>query len=289
VRANWWWIDRWRKSTAFTDMSLEEQGAYRNLCDEVVIRPNGVIPEASLARASGDAVAWPRIRDRVLAWMEAVPGGWTNKTALEVKGKSQELSRKQRDRAKSGWKKRKVGNAAASATADAAAMHGKDAAALPPSPSPSPSMDTKERKNDLVGLKPDDPLIEGAREVWQHWRLKTNHRQAVWTPKRSKLLVARLREEPGTVEEKVAGLMVAVDGALLDPWFNGEETGRTYLELDNIFRNRDRVEKLQQSAREPPRRRTGDPRASRVDARVDGLMQKAADASGRELPRGEDP
>jgi hypothetical protein len=37
-----WWIDRWRKSTAFTDMTLSNR-AYRNLLDECALR--GPIPD----------------------------------------------------------------------------------------------------------------------------------------------------------------------------------------------------------------------------------------------------
>lgn len=95
-RAVLWWVDRWRKSTAFMDMTLEEQGAYRNLIDEVYLRPSGVIPEHSIARCSGDPVAWPRIAARVLQWMTKVDGGWTNETGLELKEKVETLVDHQR-------------------------------------------------------------------------------------------------------------------------------------------------------------------------------------------------
>lgn len=88
MRAAWWWLDRWRKSTAFTDMTVEEQGAYRNLLDEIWIREDGVIPERSLGKASGDSVAWPRLAKKVLRWMKRVPGGWTNQTAMDVKAET---------------------------------------------------------------------------------------------------------------------------------------------------------------------------------------------------------
>jgi uncharacterized protein YdaU (DUF1376 family) len=96
ARGVWWWVDRWRRSTAWTDMTLEEQGAYRNLLDEVWVRADGVIPEASLARACGDPVAWPRLSPTVLRWMRQVPGGWTNDTALQVKGDTAALRAKRR-------------------------------------------------------------------------------------------------------------------------------------------------------------------------------------------------
>ena len=85
MRAAWWWIDRWQKSTAFKDMTLEEQGAYRNLLDELWLR-DGVLPddERILARVCGDATAWPRVRVAVMAHFEAVPGGWGHPTQLTV-------------------------------------------------------------------------------------------------------------------------------------------------------------------------------------------------------------
>lgn len=90
-RAVWWWVDRWRKSTAYSDMTLEEQGAYRNLLDEVWLRVDGVIPEDSLARISGDPMRWKKIGPKVLRWMQRVQGGWTHDTAREVMAKSKEL------------------------------------------------------------------------------------------------------------------------------------------------------------------------------------------------------
>jgi uncharacterized protein YdaU (DUF1376 family) len=88
-----WWIDRWRKSTAFTDMTLEEQGAYRNLLDEAQLR-GGPIPndERILAKACGDATAWPRVREVVLARFELTPEGWRNATADEVREKGIAIS-----------------------------------------------------------------------------------------------------------------------------------------------------------------------------------------------------
>lgn len=86
MRAAWWWIDRWRNSTAYTDMTAEEQGLYRNLLDEVWMRPDHVIPDDQrvLARISGDHEAWKRSGRKVLQWMKKVPNGWTHIVALEV-------------------------------------------------------------------------------------------------------------------------------------------------------------------------------------------------------------
>ncbi len=85
MRASWWWIDRWRKSTAYTDMELEEQGAYRNLLDELWLR-DGVLPnnEKALAKICGDATRWPKVRDAVMARFYLTDKGWRNETHDEV-------------------------------------------------------------------------------------------------------------------------------------------------------------------------------------------------------------
>jgi hypothetical protein len=99
MRGSMWWIDRWRQSDAYARMTAEEQGLYRNLCDEVVLRESGVIPDDQriLAKASGDHEAWARSGQSVLKSMTLVDGGWTNETAMEVKTESARRSKKQRD------------------------------------------------------------------------------------------------------------------------------------------------------------------------------------------------
>jgi len=85
VRALYWWIDRWRKSTAYTDMTLEEQGAYRNLLDEAALR-GGALPfdERAIAKASGDAIRWPKIRAVVMRRFTEQADGWHNDTLDQV-------------------------------------------------------------------------------------------------------------------------------------------------------------------------------------------------------------
>ena len=96
LNALWWWIDRWRKSTAYTDMTLEEQGAYRNLLDEANLR-GGAIPnnERILAKACGDALAWPRVRDNVLYHFELQADGWHNTTLDRVIAEATRRAEKQ--------------------------------------------------------------------------------------------------------------------------------------------------------------------------------------------------
>jgi len=84
-RALYWWIDRWRKSTAYMDMTLEEQGAYRNLLDEATLR-GGHIPdnEKVLAKASGDPARWRRVRKTVMRRFVRRSDGWHHETLDEV-------------------------------------------------------------------------------------------------------------------------------------------------------------------------------------------------------------
>jgi len=93
LHALWWWIDRWRKSTAYTDMTLEEQGAYRNLLDEAQLR-GGPLPndDRILAKACGDALAWSRVRTVVMARFVLKDDGWHNETLDHVLASSRTLS-----------------------------------------------------------------------------------------------------------------------------------------------------------------------------------------------------
>lgn len=89
MTALWWWIDRWRKSTAYNDLSLEAQAAYRNLLDEAWLR-RGALPanERMLAKASGDATRWSEVREAVLAHFTLTPEGWRNHTLDAVLAQS---------------------------------------------------------------------------------------------------------------------------------------------------------------------------------------------------------
>lgn len=113
---------------------------------------------------------------------------------------------------------------------------------------------------DLPEDKERDEIGKTARDVFEYWQQRAGHPRAVWSPQRRRLLEARLREEPGDMADKAAGLRLAVDGAVESPWFNGSENGTSYLDFDNIFRNkgRDRIEKLQRLAREPKREKLAD-------------------------------
>jgi uncharacterized protein YdaU (DUF1376 family) len=131
MRAAWWWIDRWRKSTAYIVMSLEQQGIYRNLLDALWLFEDHIIPDnpkVLVAASGGDIEAWTRSGPEVLKWMQRKGGGWTNATALEVIEKSEA-----RARAGAQGAAQRLANAQAKAQAN-----GKQNASYP-SPSPSPS------------------------------------------------------------------------------------------------------------------------------------------------------
>lgn len=99
-----WWVDRWRKSTAYTDMTLEQQGAYRNLLDEATLR-GGPLPndDRVLAKACGDPRAWPKLRTVMLQRFTLGADGWRHETLDEVlRQTAKRLERQDRWRDKRG-------------------------------------------------------------------------------------------------------------------------------------------------------------------------------------------
>lgn len=93
----YWWIDRWRQSSAFMELTVEEQGAYRNLLDEAWLRGGGIPNDPKLlARASGDPLRWRVVKKNVLRFFTNDGGTWRNKTLTEVHYQSQRRAAKQR-------------------------------------------------------------------------------------------------------------------------------------------------------------------------------------------------
>ena len=132
LNALWWWIDRWRKSTAFMDMTLAEQGAYRNLLDEAQLR-GGAIPndERILGKASGDAREWRKVRGVVMARFTLTEEGWRNATLDAVLKESHRRAEKQAN-----WRNKK-GNGGGNAVGNAVGNAGGNTDGSPyPSPSP---------------------------------------------------------------------------------------------------------------------------------------------------------
>lgn len=130
LTAMFWWIDRWRKSSAYMDMTLEEQGAYRNLLDEAHLR-GGPLPndERILAKACGDALAWSRVQIAVMSRFELRPDGWHNLTLDSILKESVRRAEKQRNYRNN--HSNNNGNAAGNGAGNADGS---------PSPSPSPSL-----------------------------------------------------------------------------------------------------------------------------------------------------
>lgn len=62
----------------------------------------------------------------------------------------------------------------------------------------------------------------------------------IWTPSKSRPVVARLKENDGNVSE----LLFATDGAMKSPILNGTRDGQKYLEIRTIYRDREQVEVL---------------------------------------------
>lgn len=76
-----WWIDRWRKSTAYRDMNSAQQGAYRNLLDEAWLR-GGVLPDDPKLwrKVCGNPRNWSRICAAVMTHFERRNDGLHNAT-----------------------------------------------------------------------------------------------------------------------------------------------------------------------------------------------------------------
>ena len=106
LRGLTWWIDRWRKSTAYTDLTLEEQGAYRNLLDEAWLR-DGLLPDDDriLAKACGDANRWHKVKKKVLLRFQKEGNFWRNLTLDSVQNHARHHAERQanyRNRLKTG-------------------------------------------------------------------------------------------------------------------------------------------------------------------------------------------
>lgn len=162
----------------------------------------------------------------------------------------------------------------------------------PPAPSPEPTPTPENPPSSLEPVRQGVVIVElpldatgrptiptrfvnerdAVRYVFDYWRSRTDHLRASWNDERQRRLLTRLREEPGGLIEKVRGLCLAVEGALLDPLHNGSEKGRAYLEFENIFvhQGRNRIEKLQGVALGAANPRAGGP-----------LGQKDLEASNR--------
>lgn len=198
-------MDRWRKSTAYTDMTLAEQGAYRNLLDELWLR-EGPLPDDDriLGRISGDPVEWPTVRAAVMARFTKTPEGWVNETQTEVMAATRRYSDSQSAKGRKGadarWNGHKDGRAngraidPANGTANGPAM-ASVSVSVSGSVSESGAVSEKETPSESCRRKPTTalpPVVVMWNEKVAGTPLKSVR---VWSSKRDRVLKARLREE----------------------------------------------------------------------------------------------
>lgn len=173
--ALFWWIDRWRRSSAFMDMTLAEQGAYRNLLDEAHLR-GGALPmdERILAKACGDAMAWPKVREAVMARFEKRADGWHNFTLDEVMRESERRAEKQRN-----YRDRGNTNGNGGGNAQHNKPRNTDGS---PSPSPSPSLISVSGTGTRSTPSAPSALDRGFEEFWHAYPKKVGKAAAlkVW-------------------------------------------------------------------------------------------------------------
>lgn len=126
-------------------MTLAEQGAYRNLLDELWLR-GGVLPndDRQLANVCGDATQWRKVKARVLERFYLTPEGYRHVTHDEVSEKLSDRSERQAARGRK--RAESAGRAGGRFTSRAPATEPASAPAEPPAPSiPSPSRTTSLR------------------------------------------------------------------------------------------------------------------------------------------------
>jgi uncharacterized protein YdaU (DUF1376 family) len=199
--AAWWWIDRWRKSTGYTGLSLEAQAAYRNLLDELWLR-DGLLPDDDrvLGNICGDARRWDEVKAAVLAHFTRTAEGWRHPTHDEVAAESQ------RRRDKQAAYRLRVGNMSGNGGGNTS---GNKRPSPSPSPSPSPISGTVSSAKDIVpsALTPTPSEDDGRfAQFWAAYPRKTGKAAALksWTrlhPTAERLAqmlatLARQRAEP---------------------------------------------------------------------------------------------
>lgn len=203
MRAAWWWIDRWRSSTAYTDMTLAEQGAYRNLLDELWLR-GGVLPDDDriLGRICGDPVAWPSVKAAVLAHFVKTPEGWRNETHDAVRAESEKRAERQKRYRDS---HRNAGhNEQRNVTPNVAPSPSLDLS-LSPDQDLDQSPKTQTCRQEPTGGSSQERVLPAFVTIWNEVmagsRLPTVR---VWSAARDRVLKARLAEESDLALWRVA-------------------------------------------------------------------------------------
>ncbi len=174
MRAATWWIDRWRKSTAYLRMNLEEQGLYRNLLDAMWLFegpiPND--PKTLVAASGGDATAYSRSSANVLKWFRLTDQGWVNDTAQDIITTVKHLHDVKALAGKAGaearWQKHSKDNSKPDGK-----LHGKR---MPPDP--DPKVRTEGLKNNpSVRGRPKEPADPRVREFLEWFQEEYKRRR----------------------------------------------------------------------------------------------------------------
>ncbi len=258
MRAAWWWIDRWRKSTAYICMSLEEQGLYRNLLDAVWLFDGRPIPDdlkALISASGGDAAAWERAGAKVLQWMRRVEGGWTNDTALAVMTETRALSAKRAEAGLKGMASRWGKNNKPDNKPHNKPDNKHDNKIIAPSPSPSLDLDhlkgtagvQGEKRNGQAAARRNGALKpDWLRELWNASTAHPLMPVKSLTPNRRQHITARLKEHTADEWRAIFQRMAT------SPFCLGKGDRGWVASFDWIIRSPDNAVKVLEGHYDPP-------------------------------------
>lgn len=183
MRAAWWWIDRWRKSTAYMRMTPEEQGLYRNLLDAIWLFEGPIPnePKTLLAAACCDPIEWERSGAKVLQWFRLTKEGWVNDTAMEVMEKTKHRQAVRSVAGKAGAEVRWPKHSKRHGKAEANAITNVLTKSCPPDPDPDP--DPKPSPEEEKTGRASPSLVRAFDAFWAIYPRKAGKAAAekVWT------------------------------------------------------------------------------------------------------------